>query len=406
MRVLHINGTSEGGTISLLKDLHQSLLKKKIISFIYTPHNLKLKNSLYPNRRSFNIYSNLILIIKKIIQKFFLKNKESTTFGLFPSFEIDRIIKIVKPDLIHLHWVGNEFLSLKEIENFKIPVVWTMHDLWLINSINHYPNTINKNLSTKLISKIVDYKKKKILKLNSKVIATSNWTFKKLNKKFEFKNKSFLIPCGIDFKKWYPENKKKAKKILGLKDKKTILIIAYGLKNSRKGFSFFIKSMDKIIYDYQLLIVGDQKPEYLENKNFKFIYKPSTYNKRRLIYNAADLIIIPSLYEAFGLVSLEAAACNVPSVIFNNTGLTDIIKHKKTGYIAKYKNYNDLAKGINWIITKLEQDVSIFKTCRKNVIKKFDINNIAKEYIHIYKKLNYQKNIQKINNFNNEKTNL
>ena len=57
--------------------------------------------------------------------------------------------------------------------------------------------------------------------------------------------------------------------------------------------------------------------------------------------------IMPSLIEAFGQVALEAASCNVPTVIFGDTGVEDIIDHKINGYIAKYKSSDDLYEGIN-----------------------------------------------------------
>ena len=69
-----------------------------------------------------------------------------------------------------------------------------------------------------------------------------------------------------------------------------------------------------------------------------------------MIYNSADLLVAPSIQEAFGLVCLEAMTCNTPSVIFDDNGLEDLIDHKINGYIVK-KNIHDLGRGINWIFT-------------------------------------------------------
>ena len=117
-------------------------------------------------------------------------------------------------------------------------------------------------------------------------------------------------------------NKKIAKKTLGLKNKPTILFVAYGVNNSRKGFAYLDRSLKFIKYDYQLLIVGDEKPFNFGDKDYRFIHSPKDIKLRRLIYNSADLLVAPSIQEAFGLVCLEAAACNTPSVIFDEGLLT------------------------------------------------------------------------------------
>ena len=63
------------------------------------------------------------------------------------------------------------------------------------------------------------------------------------------------------------------------------------------------------------------------------------------IYSACDLLIMPSRIEAFGQVALEAGSCSLPTISFKNTGVEDIVDHKKNGYLAKYLNIKDLAKG-------------------------------------------------------------
>ena len=102
-----------------------------------------------------------MLILKKIIRKIILRSNSSITLSIFKSFEIEKIIKKINPDIVHLHWIGNEFISLNEIINIKLPLIWTMHDLWLIHSYYHYKENNKKNIFTKLL--INFFVKKKIL---------------------------------------------------------------------------------------------------------------------------------------------------------------------------------------------------------------------------------------------------
>ena len=86
------------------------------------------------------------------------------------------------------------------------------------------------------------------------------------------------------------------------------------------------------------------------------------------IYSSVDLVIMPSLIEAFGQVALEAASCNVPSVIFGNTGIEEIIDHKINGYVAKYKSSDDLYEGIKWCLEDKKSN-TLKLNCR-NIAKK------------------------------------
>ena len=94
---------------------------------------------------------------------------------------------------------------------------------------------------------------------------------------------------------------------------------------------------------------------------------------------------MPSLIEAFGQVALEAA-CNVPSVIFGNTGIEEIIDHKINGYVAKYKSSDDLYEGIKWCLE--DKNLNTLKlNCRNIAKKKFDNLFVVDKYLSLYKSL-------------------
>ena len=114
-----------------------------------------ISNFYFPNNSLFDLHFYIINILKRIIKKYFLKAKpESTvTLSLFDSFGLKNMVDKIKPDIIHLHWLGNEFVSLKDVINFKIPIVWTLHDLWLVNPYHHYANEQNNNFFSKILTR-------------------------------------------------------------------------------------------------------------------------------------------------------------------------------------------------------------------------------------------------------------
>ena len=108
----------------------------------------------------------------------------------------------------------------------------------------------------------------------------------------------------------------------------------------------------------------------------------------KLIYSACDLILAPSSLEAFGQVALEGASCGIPTVAFNETGITDIIEHKYNGYLSKYMDQDDFNEGINWILQNIKNDNKFFlNNCLKVVSTKFDSKLIAKKYLELYKSI-------------------
>ena len=101
-----------------------------------------------------------------------------------------------------------------------------------------------------------------------------------------------------------------------------------------------------------------------------------------------DLLILPSKLEAFGQVASEAILCGTPVIGFKDTGLEDIILHKKNGWLAKKNNVEDFISGI-YFCFKNKKNRNFF---RKSILNKFSYNNISSKYIKIYKKRMNEKN--------------
>ena len=381
MKILHINGTAYGGAANFVIDLHKSLLGKKIESILYIPKKRNIPKLIHPNSIFFKFHSMIKVILIKIINRFIIKSNQTVTLAFFNSYEIRKIIKKEKPDLINIHWIGNEFLSINEILNFKKPIVWTLHDMWTFLPVEHYKD------NSKSVSYFESYflnRKKKLNKKKINFVPTSTWMNNAiLESNLYDKNKIIKIPCGINFNEWYPEDKKTARSLLGLNESgKIILFSSISGKSPRKGFDLLCESLSYLDEKFQLVISGDQIPKNLSYKNTIFFDKPSDIITRRLLYSAADVLAAPSVLEAFGLVALEAAACETPSVIFENNGISEIIEHKKNGYVAKNLDVKDYAKGIKWILEEFNP-----ANVRENVKERFDINKISDKYFQLYKSL-------------------
>ena len=128
----------------------------------------------------------------------------------------------------------------------------------------------------------------------------------------------------------------------------------------------------------------DLKDLKIENTIYDKFYSGKS-DFLNLIYSSADLLTVPSLIEPFGQVAVEALACGLPTLAFKNTGLEDIIDHKKTGYLSNFLDQENFLDGLKWLLYDFDHDVSK-KSIRDHGINNFSEKKISNEYLKVYNK--------------------
>ncbi len=389
MKILHISYSDfVGGASRATLRIHKSLLNSKIDSTL-----LVFKKSKKKNRKVFKIQTNKYLQLSKIIfnkfvNKLYPGKSSILSLNIFGSGIVD-FINNSNFDIIHLHWINNEILSIKEISKIKSKIVWTCHDMWPCGGIYHYffPRDFNKNIIDKFI---YNYKQKKFYNKNIYYVGVSKWIKKSIKNYLKHKKlNSFKVNNPINEKFWKPINtKKQNQKYFNI----GVGNIDEGNYN-RKGKDIFIdliknlKNKNKI--NFRIVEFGNKNLDFIP-QNFETlrygIVKDS--KKIREIYNIMDILILPSKLEAFGQIASEAILCGTPVIGFNKTGLDDIIIHKKNGWLANKFKVNQLIKGIEFFYFKKKNK----KLIRKSILGKFSEKKIAKEYINIYKQRINEKN--------------
>ena len=104
------------------------------------------------------------------------------------------------------------------------------------------------------------------------------------------------------------------------------------------------------------------------------------------IYNSADVYVLPSLEDNLPNTIMEATACGVPSVAFRVGGIPEMIDHKRTGYLANFKDSADLAEGIRWTLNDADKN-ALSATCIKKVAHNYSQQSVAMRYIEVYNEL-------------------
>jgi len=335
-------------------------------------------------------------------------NKVDESYGMFSypilGNNIVEHIMVQDADIIYLHWILGGFLNFKNIEDLaklNKPIIIFMHDMWTITGGCHYSFSC-ENFKTDCSScqmfpnggadlPMKAFKKK--LKLynrykNLHFLAPSTWLFDLANASNLTKGKHIVkIPNLVDTKPFKPVDKKAAREILGLDTSGTVILFgAASPLSPYKGWNFLIKALNhlKSQENTENISVAIFGSDYDENIASSIPFKTYFLGRLRdeystaMAYNAADVFVAPSLAETFGLVILEAMRCETPVAAFNTGGVSDIIEHKKNGYLAKYKDAEDLAKGIQYC---LSENLNI------EVTPHLDANTIVNQHISLYKKL-------------------
>ncbi len=105
------------------------------------------------------------------------------------------------------------------------------------------------------------------------------------------------------------------------------------------------------------------------------------------ILNAADVFLIPSQSESFGLAALEAMACGIPVVSSSVGGLPELIKHNETGFIAEIGDINRMAKYAVDLLTNDRKHKLFSENSRKRAVESFDKSIVVPMYENYYKKI-------------------
>ncbi len=400
MKILHVNTYDiSGGAAKAVNRLHKGLEKVGVESYMFVQKKQTNDEKIYPLQTNI-IFKGIESLRTKLdfLPKLFYRDREDITWSVNwlhnPLFFY--YIKKIKPDVINLHWINNGFISIKQLNKLsklKIPIVWTLHDMWSFTGGCHYPGDCKKyqshcNSCPQLNSSKKEDLSHKIFKQkgnyypNINIVATSEWMRENAERSKLFnKSKKYLIPIGLNTEIFKPRDKVACRKEFNLPlDKEIILFGAAEVNDERKGLKYLINAFKKMKKsDYVVAIFGNSKIETKLPFETYYLGRIEGEENMSKLYNAATIFVGPSIEEAFGQTFLEAIVCGIPAVAFDYGGPKDIIDHKKTGYLAKYKDVEDLAKGIEWAVKN--------KPKRANVSVEYSLETQARRYKELYESL-------------------
>ena len=190
-------------------------------------------------------------------------------------------------------------------------------------------------------------------------------------------NRIQIVPCGVDLSLFRPLDIGEARKRLGLNGEKVIVYV--GRIEPIKGLELLLRSA--AIMEgrecLKVLVIGGDLTREGEVKRLKGLTEElgienitefvGTVDQRLLplYYNAADVCVVPSYHESFGLVALEALACGTPVVASRVGGLPTVVQHGRTGYLLSWRCPEPFADSLEVILSSKGLQKSMGLAARK-----------------------------------------
>ena len=248
---------------------------------------------------------------------------------------------------------------------------------------------------------------KMLLETAERVVATSPQEKEHMRSLVSSKGAIDIIPCGTDLSHFGSISRQEGRQTLGIApDEKVVLYV--GRFDPRKGIETLVRAMGhSSLRDggkLRLIIGGGSRQgqsdgyerERIEGIVAELGLAEITEFPGRLspsilpiYYGAADVSVVPSHYEPFGLVAIEAMACRIPVVASDVGGLQFTVRSQETGLLAPPKDEVAFAAAIDRILTNPEWQLQLGQQARLHVEEKFSWDGVASQlgqlYLHLAK---------------------
>ena len=243
-------------------------------------------------------------------------------------------------DLIYSNYWMSGMVGELISEQLKIPHIITFHTMGLTKrTFNYLENESDFRIENEL----------NLINRSDAIVVPTYQEKENLILNYRTENNIYIVSPGVDLEKFKSKNKFKSREKLNLSQTSKILL-SVGRLEPLKGYDVLINALSFLDtsddFDVQLLIIGGDgksKKELERLNSLKLKHGLSKrvnflgvidHDKLPLYFSAADVFVMPSAHETFGIAALEASACNLPVIAPQVGGLKSVVKHAQTGFLS------------------------------------------------------------------------
>ena len=336
--------------------------------------------------------------------------------------DITQLAEFQEADVIHLHWINQGMLSLRDIRRILDsgkPVVWTMHDIWPATAICHLTMDCRQFESrcrdcrllpggggaNDLAARVWRRKQQMLAGRRVTFVTCSQWLCSEARRSALLSGQDICaIPNPIDTHRYRPADKRAARQATGLPlEGRIILFASQRVTNPNKGMAYLTEACRLMASMHPecsktttIAILGGHAEEIAGRLPFPTLALGYVNDEQRIaaVYNAADVFVLPSLSENLPNTIMEAMACGVPSVAFRVGGIPEMIDHGRNGYVANFRDAADLANGMHYVLYEADRQ-ALRDNCLQKVATQYSQQSIAKQYVEVYERALRPKEMRK-----------
>jgi D-inositol-3-phosphate glycosyltransferase len=294
-------------------------------------------------------------------------------------------------DLIHSHYWMSGSVALRLAERWRIPHVAMFHTL---GEVKMRARVSEHEPASRIAAELA------IAEAADRIVVASRHELHLLTTLYHAdESRIAVVPCGVDLERFYPMDKEAARRALELKDGDRIILFV-GRIEPLKGIDILISAAAQLHEDenFRVLIVGGDSRTEAELATLRALAErlgidhhisfvgAVPHEDLPTYYNAADVCVVPSYYESFGLVAVEAMACGVPVVASRVGGLTSTISDGETGYLIPWRCPEPFAERLELLLDNDDLRRS-FGRAGREAVERYRWANVADSVSDLYEEL-------------------
>jgi D-inositol-3-phosphate glycosyltransferase len=312
-------------------------------------------------------------------------------FDYLPEF-LQNMSAFTGYDVIHTNYWLSGWVGMQYAKRFNLPQVHTHHRLGEVKSGGAV-------LPEKV--KAIRYEvEAETMKQCAAIIATSAQEIRSINSHYPAAQKIELVPCGVDTNRFYPRNWQESRQALGLPITEPILLYV-GRFHPQKGIDTFLEAAALTAKEknVRIVLVGGCHKKRKDAQNFQEVrimvgrlglthcttfLGNLDHDLLPLAYSAADICVVPSLSESFGMVAIESMACGTPVVASRIGGLRYTVRDRETGLLVPAKNPQAFAEAVEYLLDNSALRSQFGHRGLRSIQQRFTWTNVAKSLANLY----------------------
>lgn len=294
-------------------------------------------------------------------------------------------------DLIHGHYWLSGRLGLLFADRWGVPLVSTFHTLAQLK------NRVAETAAEREQS--VRYEiERRTMAGSDRIVALTAVDRQQMMRHYGSLAPIAVIPGGVDLGRFRPVQPAEARRALGL-DRRSNILLFVGRIQRLKGLEVLLRAFARLgDLDAKLVVVGGQRGTGQESREISRLQHLAaklnvadrtmfvgavSHEQLPLYYSSADITVMPSSYESFGLVAVESLSCGTPVVATRVGGLTSIVRDGETGLLVPWRDADLFAAALRRVLKNEPLRQHLARQARESVLG-YGWERIADEHEALY----------------------